>query len=355
MLSEFSQRLIKWYELNARSLPWRGLSDSYAIWVSEIMLQQTRVETVIPYFARWMQRFPTLNDLANASEDEVLQAWEGLGYYSRARNLHKAARLVLEDFGGQLPQNRDDLERLPGIGAYTAGAIASIAFRQDEATLDGNIRRVLTRFFNVTESVRSPQGKRILWSLAKDHLPPGKAGDYNQALMDLGAAICTPRSPACPLCPLSDLCQARALGIQEQLPMGIIRRAVPHIIVTAAILQRSGQVLIAKRPSRGLLGGLWEFPGGKLEENENLEDCLKREICEEMGTDIFVEDAFGIYDHAYTHFTVTLHAFLCHLSSVEPVPLHHSDLLWVSVTELKNFPMGKIDRMIARSLQEKFS
>jgi A/G-specific adenine glycosylase len=352
MLSEFSRRLIEWYALNARSLPWRGLSDPYAVWVSEIMLQQTRVETVIPYFERWLKRFPTLKDLAEASQEDVLKTWEGLGYYSRARNLHKAAGLVMEHFSGQLPRDRKELGNLPGIGAYTAGAIASIAFGQDEATLDGNIRRVLARFFNISDSVKSTEGKQKLWNLARDHLPMGKAGEYNQGLMDLGAAICTPRSPACSRCPLEDFCQARALGIQEQLPVGITRPAIPHIIVTAAVIEREGKVLIARRPANGLLGGMWEFPGGKLEEGENLEECLIREIREELGTEIVVDESFGIYNHAYTHFKVTLHAFLTHLGRADPVPLQTENIRWVFVQELNTFPMGKIDRQIALALQQ---
>nr|HMN62198.1 A/G-specific adenine glycosylase [Anaerolinea sp.] len=208
MLSEVSRRLLAWYRQSARKLPWRGSRDAYAVWVSEIMLQQTRVETVIPYFERWMERFPTLRALAEASEQDVLRVWEGLGYYSRARNLHRAAQRVVEQYGGQVPPARADLERLPGVGAYTAGAIASMAFGLDEAALDGNIRRVLARVFNLDLPARSPAGERRLWELAREHLPPGQAGDYNQAWMDLGASICTPQKPTCLVCPLVEVCQA---------------------------------------------------------------------------------------------------------------------------------------------------
>lgn len=210
---ELSRRLLAWYDREQRRLPWRGHPDAYAVWVSEIMLQQTRVETVIPYFERWMQRFPTIQSLAQASQQEVLGLWEGLGYYSRARNLHKAAQVVVEHFGGQLPQERAGLEKLPGIGAYTAGAIASIAFGRDEAALDGNIRRVLARVFAIRTPARSPAGEKELWDLARRCLPPGRAGDYNQALMDLGSALCTPRSPQCMLCPLLAICAGQKLGL----------------------------------------------------------------------------------------------------------------------------------------------
>ncbi len=352
MLTEISRRLLEWYRLQARQLPWRGQPDPYATWVSEIMLQQTRVDTVIPYFQRWMQRFPTLEKLAAASEQDVLSAWEGLGYYSRARNLHRAARQVMSEYHGEIPNQRAALERLPGIGRYTAGAITSIAFGQDEAALDGNIRRVLARLFDMEDPAYSGAGQRRLWELARQNLPNGQAGDYNQALMDLGASLCTPHAPACLVCPLAELCQARQLGKQADLPVLKMRAPIPHYTVTAAVIRRNNQVLIACRPSKGLLGGLWEFPGGKVEPGEALPDGLAREIREELGTDILVGEAFGIYEHAYTHFKVTLHAFMCTLTGQEPQPLEASELRWVAPPDLAHFPMGKIDRSISRRLEK---
>jgi A/G-specific adenine glycosylase len=311
------------------------------------MLQQTRVETVIPYFERWMSRFPTLEALAQADQQEVLAAWEGLGYYSRARNLQRAAQVVVTEHGGRLPADAQELRRLPGIGRYTAAAIASIAFGADEAALDGNIRRVLARLFDMSEPARRPPGERILWELARQHLPPGRAGDYNQALMDLGATICLPRQPRCPDCPLKEDCRAYQLGVQEQRPVLPARPALPHYTVTAAVIRRDGRLLITRRPANGLLGGLWEFPGGKLQDGESLSDCLRREIREELGVDIEVGNALGIYSHAYTHFSVTLHAFACSLLSGEPRPMHASDLRWTVPAELLGYPMGKLDRQIS--------
>ena len=350
MQSAFSSQLLDWYTHNARQLPWRDHKDPYAIWVSEIMLQQTRVETVKPYFERWMARFPTIQALAEASQQDVLAAWEGLGYYTRARNLHRAAQQVMEDFDGQLPRDPQDLQRLPGIGRYTAGAIASMAFGLDVATLDGNIRRVLARVFDVGEPAQAPEGLQRLWELAEEHLPLGHAGDYNQALMDLGSMLCTPRQPDCPRCPVKRLCQACTLGIQEQRPVVKSRPAVPHYTVTAAVIRREGQVLIAQRPAEGLLGGLWEFPGGKLQDGEDLPECLRREICEELGVDISVGAQIGVYRHAYTHFRVTLHAFNCLLEQGEPQALEATDLRWVPPARLEEFPMGKIDRQIATQI-----
>jgi len=347
---EIARSLLAWYNRHARRLPWRDQPTPYRVWVSEIMLQQTRVDTVVPYFNRWMKRFPSIDALARASEQDVLQAWEGLGYYSRARNLYQAARQIVENYSGQLPTERKALENLPGIGSYTAGAIASIAFGQDEPALDGNIRRVLARVYNVSQPARSPEGERRLWKLARLSLPAGRAGDFNQAVMDLGASICTSREPACLICPIARFCQARALGIQAERPLPNVKPAIPHYTVTAAVIKRENTVLIAHRPPTGLLGGMWEFPGGKVEPGEELPDCLKREIREELGIEIQVGEPLGIYRHAYTHFKVTLHAFCCLVLEGEPQPLQASDIRWVLPAQLAEYPMGKIDRQIAHKI-----
>jgi A/G-specific adenine glycosylase len=351
-MSQFSTRILDWYSRHGRVLPWRGNPDPYTVWVSEIMLQQTRVDTVIPYFKRWMKRFPGIEMLAAATEQEVLSQWEGLGYYSRARNLYKAARMVVEKYGGELPRELIELRKLPGIGKYTAGAIASMAFGVDASTLDGNLRRVFSRVFDVAEPADSSKGEKILWGLAEKHIPRGRAGDYNQALMDLGATICLPHAPVCQLCPLKNLCKARALGIQGSRPVLKPKNKVPHFIVTAAVIRRNGKILLAKRPSKGLLGGLWEFPGGKVEAGETLEQCLGREIREELAADIRVGNLIGIYHHAYTHFKITLHAFECKLTGREPQAVEVDGLVWVILADLNNYPMGKVDRQIAAYLQQ---
>ncbi len=350
-----SRPLLEWYAIHARQLPWRDHPDPYAIWISEIMLQQTRVETVFDYFNRWMQAFPDIETLANAAEQAVLKQWEGLGYYSRARNIHKTARILLHDYDGKLPADPHQLQKLPGIGRYTAAAITSIAFGMDQAALDGNIRRVLSRVFDIDLPIRTPASEKLFWKLAEQNLPAGQAGDYNQALMDLGASICLPSRPKCLLCPVQKFCLAFERGVQEQRPVIPEKKPIPHYVVTAAILQRDQQFLLAQRPANGLLGGLWEFPGGKQEAGETLTGALEREIMEELGSTISVEKHFGEYQHAYTHFRVTLHAFLCSLIEGEPQPIEASQLAWVSLEQLPEYPMGKIDRMIADQLKKNYS
>ena len=344
-MSRIAPELLTWYRQNKRSLPWRDHPDPYAVWVSEIMLQQTRVETVIPYFERWLAKFPTVAALAAADEQDVLNLWEGLGYYSRARNLHKAAKVVVADYEGKLPKNAISLQKLPGIGRYTAAAVASMAFGLDAAALDGNIRRVYARIFNVDEPLGSTQAEKIFWDLAEMHLPHGEAGDYNQALMDLGAMICTPRSPRCGECPVQMHCEAHQLDIQEMRPVPKFKKEAPHHIQAAAVLVVDGMVLLAQRPGNGLLGGMWEFPNGRVggDPAEGLVDAIY------SGYKLKVKRVALLVEvrHAYTHFKVTEFAFCCELiqSSAQ------GNLRWVGLIELNDYPLGKIDRQIANKLK----
>lgn len=349
-----SEALLIWFQNRARDLPWRGTHDPYAIWVSEVMLQQTRVDTVIPYYHRWLDLFPTVEALAAADEDDVLQAWEGLGYYRRARNLHRAARLLTAQHQSLLPEDRKSLQALPGIGSYTAGALASIAFNQDETAVDGNIRRVLTRFYDIDTPVGTAQTENKVAQFAAQNLVPGKAGAYNQALMELGALVCTPQNPDCASCPLADGCLAKKAGVQELRPVRKKKKPTPHIQVTAAVFRDRGRVLLAKRPPEGMLGGMWEFPGGKQEDKESLEEALIREIGEELGVKIEVIAKLGSYPHAYSHFSLTLHAFFCKLISREISLTSHTDWAWVALPDLTSYPLGKVDRQIADQLQAEY-
>ncbi len=353
LITKIQSILLAWYKENARDLPWRETSDPYAIWVSEVMLQQTRVETVIPYYQRWLAAFPTIRTLAEADEDQVLKHWEGLGYYRRARNLGAAARILEDRFGGELPAEKEALLSLPGIGPYTAGAILSIAFNIPAPVLDGNLKRVFSRFFNISTPLEDSKTVKELWGIAEILLPESTPGDFNQALMELGALVCLPRNPRCTECPLAADCQANLLKLQKELPVRKEKRALPHLQVTAAVIPQDGAVLLAKRPPGGLLGGLWEFPGGKQEKDETLQATLARELKEELNLEVEIGSQLGEYHHAYTHYRVTLHAFNCRLVSDDLQLNYHTEYDWVQLPELDTYPMGKIDRQIAEQLQER--
>jgi A/G-specific adenine glycosylase len=352
-LTELGRRLLAWYEQQRRELPWRDTHDPYAVWVAEIMLQQTRSEAVIPYYERFLARFPTLRSLAVASLADVLKAWEGLGYYARARNLHAAARQVAQEGDGQIPASLEELLRLPGIGPYTAAAIASIAFGQDSIALDGNLRRVLCRIFAIDDDPGRPSTQRQLTELAHRMLPAGRAGDLNQALMDLGAGVCLPAHPRCLICPLMNLCQSQFEGIQEALPIRATRSQRPHRDVTAGVIwNREGQFLITRRPLDAMLGGLWEFPGGKRRPGEELAACLRREITEELEIEIDIGRLLCTIDHGYTHFHMTLFAFECRWLAGTPQCLGCTDWHWVTLADLNSFAFPVADQKIIAFLRD---
>jgi len=353
--AERSRRLgravLAWYRRHQRDLPWRRTKDPYAIWLSEIMLQQTRVATATAYYERFLKRFPTVEALASAPLDDVLKLWEGLGYYTRARNLHRAAKDVVTRFGGRLPATCAELLTLPGIGRYTAGAIASIAFGLDEPVLDGNVTRVLCRVHHIAGDPKAAPTQARLWQLASELIPRGRAAQVNQALMDLGATLCTPRAPACGKCPLRRLCQALAQEEQEQFPVKARRKAVPHYHVPVAVIRKGTRVLIAQRRPEGFLGGLWEFPGGKLEPGETLEECLVREVREELGIVVRVVASITTARHAYSHFRVTLHAFECRHERGRPRAIQCSRWKWVRLEDLGRYAFPKGSLKIMASLR----
>ena len=346
-----TQQLLGWYAEHERSLPWRHTHDPYHIIVAEFMLHQTRVSTVLPYYERFLRLFPDWAALSRATLDDVLKAWEGLGYYARARHLHQLAQLVCTKYQGQLPASARALRGLPGIGEYTAGAVLSIAFGEDQPAIDGNVRRVLCRMFQITDDPTGTAGRERLQQIVTTLLPPGQAGSFNQALMDLGATVCTPRRPACALCPWSEGCRARQLGIQESLPVKRPRKPLPHYDIAAGVIWRGKEMLIAQRPPDGLLGGLWEFPGGKREPGESLEECLRREVQEELAIAVRVGALLTSVEHAYTHFRITLHAFHCQYLSGEPQCMACTGWRWVTVAELDDYAFPAANRKIIERLQ----
>ncbi|MDJ0976006.1 MAG: A/G-specific adenine glycosylase [Planctomycetota bacterium] len=330
------RRLLAWYDANQRDLPWRHSDDPYAIWISEVMLQQTRVETVLDRWPRFLARFPTLERLARSREQSVLKAWEGLGYYSRARNLRKAAALLHKHGAGELPRSAEALRRLPGFGPYTAAAVASIAFGEPVAVVDGNVVRVITRLFGIGDDVTRAATKRAIQDAAQALLAPRRAGDFNQAVMELGATVCVPRNPRCAQCPLSSGCVAKAEDAPERYPVKPRRKPTPHYDIAAGLVWKGDAVLIGRRPADGLLGGLWEFPGGKVREGESIADACVREIEEETGLRVRAAERFLSIDHAYTHFKITMHLFHC-------VPT--GGTLEARGTEAPRFvPWGELDR-----------
>lgn len=340
-LRTFQQALLAWFDAEARDLPWRRTKDPYCVYLAEIMMQQTRVDQGTPYYERFLKRFPTIEALAKADEEAVLKQWEGLGYYTRARNLHRTARLVVEQYGGQFPESPELLQLLPGIGKYTAGAVASIAFDKPAPVVDGNVKRVLARLNAITQAVDLPATEEVLWAAATALLPAKKPGDFNQAMMELGARICTPKNPNCGECPVQRHCQAYARGIQETLPNRTAKKTVPHYEVVVAAIFRDGMYLIGKRPSEGFLGGLWEFPGGKLQAGETHQQALVRECREELGVQVNVGGLVAVAKHAYTHFKVTLNVYRCAITGGTPEPRTHAELRWVAPEEFDAYPFPK--------------
>lgn len=344
---QFGLKLLSWYDSNKRSTAWRDTGNPYHIWVSEIMLQQTRVDQMESYFTRFINVFPTIEDLASAEEDKVLKAWEGLGYYSRARNMLKTAREVVTKFNGKIPETYDQLLDLPGIGPYTAAAISSIAYGHGNAVLDGNVVRVLSRLFKISSDPGKTMIKAEMMEIAKKLLVSERPGDFNQAIMELGACVCTPKTPKCNVCAVSSKCRAYIeLDDPTILPKKKKKKLKPHYQVVAGLIWRDYEVLIAQRPENGMLGGLWEFPGGKQEEGESFEECLVREIREELDFEIVVEDPLHSIDHSYSHFKITLHLYCARYFSGRPKAVGCADWCWISPDRFDDFAFPKSDLKI---------
>lgn len=365
--------LLPWFETHARNLPWRHKRTVYRVWVAEIMLQQTRVDTVIAYYTRWMKRFPSWNALARAPQSDVLKVWEGLGYYTRALHLHAAAKTIcrrpalrtVADWHraaaahAGVPDGAppvawiDFLRTFPGIGPYTAAAIASLAFNQDTAVVDGNVIRVLSRLYACDDDPKSATGRKRMQSLADALLVHGRAGEFNEAIMELGALTCLPKRPVCPSCPLQAVCCAFAGGDPERYPRAKKRKKVPHMIVGAAVTRnRRGEVLIAQRREGDMLGGLWEFPGGKQEPDETIEQCIVRELNEELGVEVETGPFLMTVRHAYSHFTMTMQVYEATLRRGRPRALHCADFAWVRPENLDAYAFSRADLHVVDRLRE---
>ncbi len=347
-----AQVLCAWFGREARDLPFRATRDPYRIWLAEVILQQTRMEAGLAYYERFVRAFPTVRALAAASEEQVLKLWEGLGYYNRARNLQAAARQVAASNGGRLPRTAAAWRRLPGVGPYTAGAVASIAFGEPVPAVDGNVKRVLARLFAVDAPLGTARADRAFWALAARLVPEDDPGAWNQALMELGARVCTPRSPGCAQCPASRLCRAKRTRRVDRLPVVAARRATPHRTVVAAAIRRRGRYLVGKRRPGGMLAGLWEFPGSTVTDGDAHEHALAHIVRETTALNVNVREALGAVDHAYTHFRITLHLYACDEVRGRARSDHYDRLRWVAPRELDDLALPASDRRLVGALPE---
>jgi A/G-specific adenine glycosylase len=350
---QIAQTLVAWFAVHKRDLPWRGASP-YAVWVSEIMLQQTQVVTVIPFFLRFMERFPTVEALAETPIEEVLKYWAGLGYYARARNLHRAAQKVVLEYGGKIPATPEEIEKLPGIGRYTAGAVLSIAYGVPRPLVDANVIRVLSRLFGIEGDPKSSANQALLWELAERLVPQKNPGDFNQAMMELGALVCQPAEPKCGACPLYSLCVAGHLpdpSLLPEIPQG--RATVTLVHSSALIRNEGGEFLLVQRPLEGLWGGLWEFPRVTCVQGETPQEGAERAGREVVGLPLKVGARVGKVKHAVTHHKITLYGFLAepkhtHIDLAEGLA---RDMRWVTPERLIEFALSSPQSLLRNALE----
>jgi len=348
------QRLLAWYDVHARQLPWRRSGDPYAIWLSEIMLQQTQVETVKPYFERFMKALPTIEALARAGAHEVLRLWEGLGYYRRAKQLHQAAEIIVAEHGGRFPRDPQIVRRLPGIGRYTAGAILSIAFDAREPILEANTLRLLSRLLAYAGDPRSGEGQRLLWAMAEILLPRRNVGRFNQALMELGSEVCTARVPRCPVCPLAVLCRANQQGRQQEIPRPKTRRLPESVREAAVVIWRGGRVLLLRWPEGRRWAGLWDFPRFPIESEQPA--AIGRELVENVraltGPTVAPGPHITTLTHGVTRFRITLECYQAEYVARGKRTATALETRWLRPAELNDYPLSSTGRKLADLLRK---
>ncbi|MFH0714733.1 MAG: A/G-specific adenine glycosylase [Candidatus Diapherotrites archaeon] len=330
-----SEKFLEWFEQNKRALPWRKNYSPFEVWISESLAQQTRMQQVVPYFEHFLKQFPTVQALAAASEEKVLKAWEGLGYYQRARNLHKAAKEIVERFDGKIPETFDELVLLPGFGPYIAAAVASIAFEEDVAVVDGNVLRVATRMLTLPEDIRLPETRSTVQKIIQEWLPKGKARNFNQALMELGATVCLPQKPLCSHCPLNEDCKAFELDAQEKFPVKSKKKKVSTRHFAALYVEQNGKILLRKRSER-LLSGLYELPQVSFEPLKDNVGSIRKKF-HILGVSVKSLQSIGEVFHQYTHFSQSLSIFRAEL---EEKPL--SDFEFLDAKQLSKKPLAKV-------------
>ena len=337
----FRKNLLRWFETHRRQLPWRETDDPYCIWVSEVMLQQTQVKKVLEYYQNFVSRFPDVESLARAGLQDLLKTWEGLGYYARARNLHKAAQFVVGDLAGEIPTDYAAFRKLPGVGEYIAAAVQSIAFNQPYAVVDGNVKRLLARLFLIETPINQSASTKIFQDKADLLLDQNTPGTFNQAMMELGATVCRPQSPTCIVCPVNTVCSAFQTARQEEFPVRQKPKPVPEYHIVAGVIHKGDTVLITQRKPEGLLGGLWEFPGGKIHAKETPQQACVRAVREE--TNLLVEPIEHLtrVKHAYTHFKIVMDVFHCNYQSGEVVLNEAEDFRWITADQIDQFPFPR--------------
>ncbi|OGX23908.1 MAG: A/G-specific adenine glycosylase [Omnitrophica WOR_2 bacterium RIFCSPHIGHO2_01_FULL_48_9] len=330
----FAKKLNLWYRRHSRDLPWRRTQDPYKIWISEIMLQQTTVTAVIPYYEKWIKEFPTVQDVARAPLQKILKNWQGLGYYTRAKNIHKSAQIIVEQYQGKIPQDPKELKKLPGFGPYTVGAVLSIAFDKRQPIIDANVRRVVMRQLAVAGYAGPSQDPVILQFL--ERVMPQKGNNiFNQALMELGALVCRNGEPACLICPVQSTCQAYKKERQSLIPASQ-KRVIKEVEAVIALIKKDGKYFIQRRPSKGLFADLWEFPGGKIEKGESAKAALYREVKEELDAEVRSANFLFQVQQFYTQFKANLHVWSCELASYPKADETHK---WVARRHFDRYPM----------------
>ena len=344
--------LLNWYRHSHRQLPWRSTDNPYHIWVSEVMLQQTQVNTVLPYYRKFLTQFPDIKSLASADVQAVLKLWEGLGYYARARNLHRAANMVMEDHLGQIPASWEDFKRLPGVGDYIANAVLSIAFDQPHPVIDGNVKRVLSRLLLIEAPVNRSSSYKLFRDAAGRLLDQQNPASFNQAMMELGAVVCKPKNPICDHCPLQLDCGAHRVGRVNEYPKRVKSKPVPEYHIAVGVVFKNNQVLITQRNLEGLLGGLWEFPGGKVRKNEDPETACIREIKEEVNLMVNIDSYLSRVKHAYTHFKIILDVYCCRYLKGRVKLKGPVDYRWIKVNEIDRFPFPKANHKFIPQLKQ---
>lgn len=349
---KFQAELAAWYHANHRKLPWRKSQNPYHIWISEVMLQQTQVTTVIPYFLKFIDRFPHLENLARADLETVLKMWEGLGYYARARNLHKAVQIVENEWNGIVPDHIETFRHLPGVGDYIASAVQSIAFDHPLAVADGNVKRVLSRLFKLKHPANHASSHKKFKSFADKILNKKEPGLHNQAMMELGALVCIPGTPACSSCPVTGFCSAFLSGSTASYPVRISRKKTPTYQIAVGVIRKNGKLLITRRKLDGLLGGLWEFPGGKLRPDETAPSACIREIKEETGITVRVSSQLTTVQHAFTHFKIIMDVFFCDYVSGRICLNGPIDHKWIRPGDIDQFAFPKANLKFAHLIKE---